>query len=174
MKVEFVNPFVDAARSVLEAEVSATVTRGPLSLRSSAYTTLPITVLIAVTGKVQGIVLYGMAEKTAMGMVEAMMGQPFPEFDELAQSGIAELGNVITGAASVVLAEAGYPSKISPPTLIVGNGVMVSTLDIRRLVVPLGTQYGVVEVQVALREAPANGKGQAEARAGGPQPQPPT
>jgi len=157
VKVELVNAFVDAARSVLETEVAATVNRGPLALRASAYTTRPITVLIAVTGKVQGIVLYSMSEQTALRIVSTMMGQPFEEFDELAQSGIAEMGNVITGSASIVLAEAGFPSKISPPTLIVGNGVMVSTLDIRRLVVPLETQFGTLEVHVALRAVPSNG-----------------
>lgn len=157
VRVDFVNPFVDAARSVLEQEVAAEIKRGALALRASAYTTLPITVLVAVTGKVHGIVLYSMTQATALNIVSTMMGQPFEEFDELAQSGIAEMGNVITGSASTVLAEAGYAAKISPPTLIVGNGVMISTLDIRRLVVPLETQFGTIEVQIALKEVVANG-----------------
>ena len=153
MKVEFVNPFIDSARSVLETELGVAVSKGPIALQSSAYTTQDVTVLIGVMGAVQGVVLYGMSQKTALNIVGAMLGQPFPEFDELAQSGIAELGNVITGLAATGLENAGYPSRISPPTTITGHGSMISTLDIRRLVVPLITEHGNLEIHVALREA---------------------
>src|SRR6187549_1271974 len=92
-----------------------------------------------------------MSEATARGMVGVMMGQEFPEFDALAQSGIGEIGNVITGRAAVLLAEAGFPSDLAPPMLIVGKGTMLSTLDVQRIVVPIETEFGDIEVQVALK-----------------------
>jgi chemotaxis protein CheX len=55
---------------------------------------------------------------------------------------VAELGNVITGRASVKLAEAGYEAVISPPTLLSGKGATISTLDFGRLVVPLNSECG--------------------------------
>jgi len=82
-----------------------------------------------------------------------MMGQEFQELDALAQSGIGELGNVITGRAGVLLSEAGYPSNITPPALVVGRGTMVTTLDLNRLVFTLQTEVGDLEVQVVLRAA---------------------
>ena len=87
-----------------------------------------------------------------------MMGQEFPEFDALAQSGIAEIGNVITGRAAVLLAEAGFPSDLAPPMLLVGRGTMISTLDVQRLVIPLETDLGKIEIQVALKLAGAAGR----------------
>ena len=152
MKVEFVNPFIEAAFRVLETEVQAKIQRGALTLQSKIYTSQDVTTLVAVTGKIRGLVLYSMSEKTALALVEVMLGQHFPMFDDLAQSGIAELGNVVTGAASTILAEAGYASNIAPPAMIIGRGTMISTLEIQRLVVPLETQYGTIEVHVALRE----------------------
>jgi len=110
-------------------------------------------VLISMAGQVQGVVLYGMSEVTATAVVSQIMGQPFEAFDDLAQSGIAELGNVITGQASTRLAEAGFEAKISPPTLIMGKGTTVSTLDFQRLVVPLHTNLGEVQIHLALRES---------------------
>jgi chemotaxis protein CheX len=80
-----------------------------------------------------------------------MMGQSFDEFDALAQSGIAELGNVITGRAAVLLAEAGFPSDLAPPMLLVGRNMLVSTLDVQRLVIPIETEMGNLEIQVALK-----------------------
>ena len=157
MKVEFVNPFIEAAQSVIESEVRGEVSRGPLSLHTSPYTTRDVTTMVAVTGKIQGLVLYSMPESTARGIVSAMIGQPFEELNELAISGIAELGNVITGRASIALADAGYPSKIAPPVVVIGHGTKISTLDLHRLVVPLTTRFGLVEVQIALKESPPNG-----------------
>ena len=70
-------------------------------------TTDDVTVLINLVGQIQGVVLYELSESTALGFVSRMMGQKFNEFDNLAQSGIAELGNVISGKATVELSKAG-------------------------------------------------------------------
>jgi len=151
VKVEFVNPFIQAASEVLESELGGEVQRGNLRLQKSAFTTNEITALVGVTGKVSGMVLYSMSQETALGLVSRMMGQQFEEFDALAQSGIGEVGNVITGRAGVLLSEAGYPSNITPPALVVGKGTMVTTLDLNRLVFPLETEVGALEVQVVLK-----------------------
>ena len=153
MKVEFVNPFIQAASEVLEAELGGEAQRGNLRLAKSACTTDEITALVGVTGTVSGLVLYSMSQSTALGIVSRMMGKEFTDFDALAQSGIGELGNVITGRAGVLLAEAGFPSNISPPALVVGKGTMVTTLDLNRLVFPLETAVGGLEVQVVLKAA---------------------
>jgi chemotaxis protein CheX len=153
VKVEFVNPFIEAAREVLESELGTVPRRGNLRLQKSATTTDQITALVGVTGKVSGMVLYSMSQETALGIVSRMMGQPFEEFDALAQSGIGELGNVITGRAGVLLSNAGYPSNITPPALVVGKGTLITTLDLNRLVFPLETEVGELEVQVVLKAA---------------------
>src|SRR6266851_4963351 len=88
VKVEFVNPFIQAAREVLESELGAEAQRGNLRLQKSACTTDEITALVGVTGTVSGMVLYSMSEATALGIVSRLMGQEFQGFDELAQSGI--------------------------------------------------------------------------------------
>ncbi len=154
MNVKFLNPFVDAANEVLMAEASMKVTRGSLTLQKSAMTASDVTVLLTLVGQVQGVVLYGMSTSTALKIVSRMMGQDFAEFDNLAQSGVAELGNVITGCATIKLAEVGYEATISPPTVIEGRGVKISTLDFSRIVVPLTTEAGDIIIHLALRESP--------------------
>lgn len=166
MSVNFMNPFLKAAKTVLATEVGATVSRGDVALENDCYTPSDVTVLLSVVGDVRGVVLYSMSTEMALNMVSTMLGQEMQEFDELAQSGIAEMGNVITGIATTHLAEAGYRCSISVPTLIVGRGTMLSTLDFKRLVVPLKTSIGNLSIHIALREdpraaanyAPTNGK----------------
>ncbi len=155
MRAEFINPFLQAATEVLESELGSMPQRGTIGLQRSAYTSDDVTAVVAVTGDVAGMVLFAMTESTARSMVSRMMGQDFPEFDALAQSGIAEIGNVITGRAAILLAEAGFPSELAPPMLLVGRNTLISTLDVQRLVIPLQTDLGKVEIQVALKLAGA-------------------
>jgi chemotaxis protein CheX len=158
MRAEFINPFLQAANEVLESELGSSPQRGQVGLQKSAYTTDDVTAVVGVTGSIAGMVLYVMTEATACAIVSKMMDQEFEEFDALAQSGIGEIGNVITGRAAVLLAEAGYPSDLAPPMLIIGRGTLVTTLDMQRLVIPLETEFGRIEIQVALRAVQAPGR----------------
>ena len=152
IKVEFLNPFIKAAYQVLEQEAKANIGKGTPSVQESYFTLKDISVSIGVTGKVQGTVLYGMDERTAKGIVSAMVGGPVPIFDRVAESAVAELGNMITGIASGELEAAGYPCTISPPTVIAGRGTIISTVNIKRVLLPLNTQYGELEISLALQE----------------------
>jgi chemotaxis protein CheX len=158
MRAEFINPFLQAASEVLESELGSTPARGTVGLQRSAYTSDDVTAVVAVTGEIAGMVMFAMTQETARAMVSRMMGQEFPEFDALAQSGIAEIGNVITGRAAVLLSEAGLASDLAPPMLLVGRGTMISTRDVQRLVIPLETDLGKIEIQVALKLASAAGR----------------
>jgi chemotaxis protein CheX len=155
VRAEIINPFLQAASEVLETELGSAPQRGAIGLQRSAYTSDEVTAIVAVTGQVAGVVMFAMADSTARGMVSKMLGQDFPELDALAQSGIAEIGNVITGRASVLLSEAGFASELAPPIIILGRGSMISTLDVQRLVIPMETEFGPIDIQVALKLADA-------------------
>jgi chemotaxis protein CheX len=152
MKAEFVNPFVTSAFQVLQTETRSEVSKGAVSLEDSPLVSDEVTVLIGVVGRAQGLVMYGMSEKTAKAIVSAMTGETVAVFDQMAESAIAELGNVITGLASGELERAGYPCKIAPPSVVLGKGTSISTLSIKRLMIPLQTKLGDITVHVALRE----------------------
>ncbi len=154
MNVKLLNPFVQAAVEVLKAEVGVEVTRGEISLQRSSLTSDDITVLLNLVGDVYGVVMYGMSRSTGLEMVSSILGQRFEEINALAQSGVAELGNVISGRATIRFSEAGYKSNISTPTVLIGSGVQISTLDFPRIVVPLETQFGCFTAHLALKEKP--------------------
>ncbi|MEN4010538.1 MAG: chemotaxis protein CheX [Bellilinea sp.] len=152
MNVKFLNPFVEAAYEVLQAETGVQVERGELSLEQGMYITDDVTVILSLVGAVEGTVFYSLNKSSALRCASLMLGEPLDEFDGLAQSGIAEIGNVITGRASMKLSQSGFESNISTPSLILGSGASISTLDYPRLVVPLLTEVGSVTIHLALRE----------------------
>ena len=134
--------------------MGATAERGELKLQRAPHTADDVSVLISLSQQVNGIVIIGMSEKTGISVVSKILGETFEELDELAKSGIGELGNVITGLASTGLSEVGYEVKISPPTLIQGKGTLISTLDFYRVVVPIKTELGDIHLYVALTDTP--------------------
>lgn len=152
MKLDFFHPFVSSAREVLSLEIHETVERGDLHLETGLHVTDDVTVILSLIGTVNGTVFFSMSEEVAIQLASALMSEKFDSFDKLAQSGIAELGNVITGRASMKFAEAGYETEISTPSLIIGKGATISTLEYSRLVVPLGTSIGPITIHLALRE----------------------
>jgi chemotaxis protein CheX len=157
MNVKFLNPFVEAAHEVLSIEMHETVHRGDLRLESGSYTTDDVTVIISLIGAVDGTVFLSMSKEAATKLSSVLIGEKLELLDRLAQSGIAELGNVIVGRASMKLSEAGFESNISTPSLIMGKGATLSTLDYPRLVVPLNTTAGPMVIHLALREGMQTG-----------------
>lgn len=157
MNVEFLNPFLVAIRDVLQTELGEEPTVGPLSAEKSSFTSDDLTVLVGVTGMVEGVVFYGMSEATARRLAGAMMGANLPVLDAMAESAIAELGNMIAGRASAGLEEAGFTCRLAPPSVVRGRGAIISTVQIGRLVVPVGTSKGDVRVHLALRRSDRRG-----------------
>ncbi len=152
MKVEFVNPFVESAVSVLRDMCGFNIQKGQLSLKKTAITTLGIAPIIGVTGDVTGRVIYDMSKQTALKIVSIMNGEEITEFNDLAQSTIAELSNIITGNTISSLSAKGYRVDITPPTLFMGDNLTVSKSEALTLVVPLITEAGEIFINVALKE----------------------
>lgn len=157
LNVRYINPFISAACRVLEEETNSEVTRGGVSLHKSGATSRELTVALGVTGDVTGAVFYGLSKETARNIVSRLKGEPIPIFDEQAESVVAQLANIITGLASVELEKVGYVCRIAAPTVVAGRGAYISTLDFHRLVMPLETEMGEIEISVALKATPAAG-----------------
>ncbi|MGH2390346.1 MAG: chemotaxis protein CheX [Chloroflexota bacterium] len=152
MKAEVVQSFVAAASDVLSQEMGGPVDPQRVRLQGGPYKTQAITVLIGLTQQLEGAVILGMSNETARAYCSHIMGEIVSELDELAQSGIAELANVIAGRAGALLDAKGFVTSISPPTVLLGEDGVLSTLSVPRLMVAVRTQYGVIDLQLAARE----------------------
>lgn len=152
-RVELVGPFVEAAARVISQECGETPARGQLHRVRSPQTNNEVSALVAITGGVAGLVVYSMSETAAIGIASRMIGEQLDELDSLGQSAIAELANIITGQAGIALERSGYPSDMSPPVLLLGKGSSIATLNLTRLIVPLGLTFGEFTIDIAIKEA---------------------
>ena len=153
MKAEFVNPFITAAADVLNAETKGRTSRkGNLRLDHGSETSQEVTAMVGLTGGVRGVVMLAMPEAVARKIYGAMVGEDDPDMDEMAHSALGELCNMITGQAATALADAGHHTNLTPPTIITGKGAQLSTLTMPRLVIPLSTRHGELQIDIAISE----------------------
>jgi len=151
--VELVQPYLQAAKEVIGRETGGEVGVGRVAMRKPPASTDEVSILIGVTGQIQGVVMIMMTKQTALNVVSHITGEPYRDMDDLAESAVAEMANVISGRGGIALAALGRETTISPPAVLIGqSGGNVSTLDIPIFAIPLESTCGVIELQVALRE----------------------
>jgi chemotaxis protein CheX len=155
MRVEYINPFVESAFSVLKEVMDAEVKRGEIYLKPTSMSIKGVAALVGLAGDVEGRVLFDMTKETALHVAGAMNQEEFTVLDELAKATIQELANMITAQAVTKLHDLGFKFDLTPPALFTGDNMEVSTNlgEVEALIVPMELgDNGKIEVNVAIRE----------------------
>lgn len=152
MRVEYINPFVETAYNILAEVLGGEVRRGELYLKSTSMPVMGVAALVGLAGDVEGRVLFDMTMETALNIASQMNGEELKELDALAKATITELANLITAQAVTKLHELGFKFDLTPPALFTGEKMEISDHDVEALIVPMITEQGKVEVNVAIRE----------------------
>ncbi|HOJ63466.1 MAG TPA: chemotaxis protein CheX [Spirochaetota bacterium] len=152
MRVEYINPFVDAAIQILSSTVSKDISRGQISLRSSITPMMGVVIIVGLAGQVSGRIIIDMDRETALKIASAMNNETLVEFDELTTATLTELANMITGKAVTRLHELGFQFDLTPPALFTGEKIQISDNKIEALVVPIEIPQGKIEINVGIKE----------------------
>ncbi len=152
MRVEYINPFVESAYSILKEVLNTKITRGELYLKATSQPVLGVTAIVGLAGDVEGRVLIDMSAETAIKIASAMNNENFKELSELAKATITELANMIVAQAVTKLSELGFKFDLTPPTIFTGKNMEITDFDVEALIVPIDMTEGKLEINVALRE----------------------
>jgi len=155
MRVEYINPFVESAFSVLKEVMNSEVNRGEIYLKPTSMSIMGVAALVGLAGDVEGRVLFDMSKDTAIKVAGAMNQEEFTAFDEMAKATIQELANMITAQAVTKLHDIGFKFDLTPPALFTGDNMEVSSNmgEVEALIVPMEMGVnGKIEVNVAIRE----------------------
>ena len=155
MRVEYINPFVESAFSVLKEVMDSEVKRGEIYLKPTSMSIMGVAALVGLAGDVEGRVLFDMTKDTALYIAGAMNQEEFTVLDELAKATVQELANMITAQAVTKLHDIGFKFDLTPPALFTGDNMEVSSNmgEVEALIVPMEMgDKGRIEVNVAIRE----------------------
>jgi len=150
IKVEHVNPFVEAVYELFTTMLGTTVERGDVTLLGKHAKPLEVMGIIGLSGETRGIVTVGFPRETALNAVSKILGTELTELDDEVSDGVAEIVNMIAGNAKSKLATAeGTPLDLSLPTVVKGTDYRIdSPGDSVWIGVPFDSQLGKFELRV--------------------------
>jgi chemotaxis protein CheX len=138
MNVEYINPFIEASQQVFNMMTGIKPELGTVHLKNSPYPGDSVAVIVGLTGKIRGQVIISLSVDTAKSVASIMMGgMPVNELDDFAKSAISELGNMIMGNTATILFSRGIGIEITPPSLLMGEKITISSSNMKTICVPL-------------------------------------
>jgi len=138
MNVEYINPFIEASQTVLKQSAGIDAKLGNVYLKTSPYKSDSIVIIIGLTGKIRGQVVFSMAKEVSLKIASCMMfGMPVTELDEIAKSAISELTNMILGNTATILYNRGIGIEITPPSLLMGDNMVITPNKMKTVCIPL-------------------------------------
>jgi chemotaxis protein CheX len=153
LKAEFVNPFLISAHGLVTTMLQGTLTRGEPGLSDGDKQPGHIMSVIGFTGRLKGSVAISMPNETAMNMIGKLLGMNVDD-DETIIDGLAELVNMLAGAAKTELSEAvGETLNLSLPVVIRGDDYVVETPSkVTWLDVPFASSLGDFLVRISFEQ----------------------
>jgi chemotaxis protein CheX len=151
MKMELIQPFINAADAVLAQGLQCPTTVGNLSMEQEAYRRRGVAALIWVTGDIEGRIVIDLDPETAVRVASRFAGTELPESDELVRETVCELANQVIGNAVTSLNDQGFHFRVHPPVLHTSEHGPKSSEDTEALVICFETDIGNVFLNIALR-----------------------
>jgi chemotaxis protein CheX len=151
MKMELIQPFINAADAVLAQGLRCPTSVGNLSMEQEAYRRKGVAALIWVTGDIEGRIVIDLDPDTAVRVASRFAGTELPESDELVRETVCELANQVIGNAVTSLNDQGFHFRVHPPVLHTSEHGPKSSEDTEALVICFETDIGNVFLNIALR-----------------------
>jgi chemotaxis protein CheX len=152
-----VNPFITAGMNVISQVAGIEMRRGHLSYKDRPEPSHGVSIIVGVYGYMTGQIVYSIKRELADRIVDAMLADTPPQERKVMYiDALGELANMITGnAASLLNEKKDLALKITTPAIAMGEGLSVRLVSSPTIVLGLYSQFGQVEINIALKEAQA-------------------
>ncbi|MDT8715179.1 chemotaxis protein CheX [Clostridium sp. 19966] len=130
MDIKYINPFLNSFLNVLPQLGLNDIKKNKVDIKGKEIESTGVIIILGVIGDIKGNIIYTTNMDGAKAIAsKMMMGMPVLELDEMAQSAISELTNMLTANAATLLAEDGINIDISTPTLVYGDFTANASVD---------------------------------------------
>lgn len=155
MKAEFINPFLQSTKNVLETMAQTQVTPKKPHLKEDNVSYGDVTGIIGMASEeISGSMIVSFSKKCILKIVANMlMEEPRTEIDDEIIDAVGELTNMICGGAKAQLSKLAQKFDLATPTMVTGKGVEIAYYtDAPIIVIPFETADGPFVVEANLGE----------------------
>jgi chemotaxis protein CheX len=127
VRVEHINPFIKSTRETFITMLGCEAHRGDVAVsQRKPEDPRQILAMVGLSGRMRGMVSITFPERTALRVVERLLGMEADAVDETVYDAISEMANIIAGGAKAELSGAHEkPLELSLPTVVHGAGYEV-------------------------------------------------
>jgi len=132
-------------KQVLQVEAQL----GRVYVKTSPYLGEAVVIIVGLTGDLKGQAVISQNRETACTVASIMMGgMPVDELNEISRSAISELSNMILGTAASLLSQKKISIDITPPTMLTGESVTISSDKMTTVCIPITWGNGVCTIEL--------------------------
>jgi chemotaxis protein CheX len=151
MKMEVIQPFINAADAVLAQGLQSPMSIGNLSMEQEAYRRRGVAAQVSLTGDIEGRIVFDLDHDTAVKVASHFAGGSVTASEDLVRETVCELANQVTGNAVTTLNDQGFHFRVHPPVLLTSEHGPTSTEDTEAVVISFETARGSMFMNIALR-----------------------
>lgn len=156
MKAEYINPFIDSTRKLMEIMVGIEqFEKKSVTVDRKLSAIFDVSAVIGVTGDFVGSIVLSFSEGVAQQMLSRLLGEPVVEFNDDVCDAVGEMVNIITGNAQAQLQEDGFSNvNRAIPNVIIGKGHVIRVSQETPCInIEFCTEMGGFALQVCLRSS---------------------
>ncbi len=154
MDVKLLNSFIDAVFQVFREVANLELKKERVQFYEEGHKfNADVATLLGFTGSLKGQLVISLNEKIAKGFASAiLMGVPVEEFNELAESGVCEMVNMVGGKALANLLEQGYTCDLSVPSIVRGKMVEIGFVPKTPMfAADFSSDWGPIRIMIMVR-----------------------
>jgi chemotaxis protein CheX len=150
MRMELIQPFINAADAVFSESLQAPTKIVDLSMDEDTYRRRGIAAHILIKGDIEGRVILDLGQEAALKIAGRLAGGSVPESERLARETVCELANMIIGNSITLLNDQGFRFKVFPPEIHVNEQGLAGNTDTEAMVICIETSCGQVFLNIAM------------------------
>jgi chemotaxis protein CheX len=150
MRMELIQPFINAADAVFAESLQAPTRIVDLSMDEETYRRKGVAALIAIRGDIEGRVILDLSPEVAMRVANQLAGAPLPESEQVVRETVCELANMVIGNSVTLLNDQGFRFKVFPPEIHVSNEGLGGSVDTEAMVLCIETPCGEVYLNISM------------------------
>ena len=150
MRMELIQPFINAADAVFAESLQAPTKIVDLSMDEETYRRKGVAALILIKGDIEGRVILDLAPDVAMRVASHLAGSQLPESEQIIRETVCELANMVIGNSVTLLNDRGFHFKVFPPEIHMNEEGLAGNVDTEAMVLCVETPCGNVYLNIAI------------------------
>jgi len=151
MRMELIQPFINAADAVFAESLNAPTKIGDLSMEENTYRRKGVAALIAIKGDIEGRIILDLAPEVAVKVASVLAGSEVAASEQVVRETVCELANMVIGNSVTLLNDQGYKFKVFPPEIHMNEEGLGGNHDTEAMVISIETPCGEIYLNIAMR-----------------------